>query len=395
MSNDHSPIPKTFGFTMKTDSNSTAEPMWKGNELILGCAGEGGVRGESSVIIRGMRKLVIALVLMVGIMFVLTQLAEIEDIVHTLQQGDWRFLVLAFLVEMVWLVNIGTSFHSIYRILGVDEKLGRLILMASAANFINIVAPSAGIGGIAVFISEARDKEYSAGRVTVASTLFVLFDYIGFLFILVLGFLVLIRRDQLTVSEIVAAIIIVLVAIALATLLYLGVRSEQKLARILSWLAGGINKIVRPFRGHRKSDYLPKERAYTFAHEIAAGLKEIHANTRDLVYPVLLAINSKVLVILVLYCVFLAFNVPASIGTLIAGYCVAYLFTIVSPTPSGIGIVEGVMTLALRSFFIPLGTAAVLTLAYRAFTFWLPLLVGMGAFRLLGLSRGKDEKLAV
>lgn len=350
-------------------------------------------RDESGVIIRRMRKLVIALVLMVGIMFVLTQLAEIEDIVHTLQQGDWRFLVLAFLVEMIWLVNIGTSFHSIYRILGVEEKLGRLILMASAANFVNIVAPSAGIGGIAVFISEAHDKEYSAGRVTVASTLFVLFDYIGFLFILTLGFLVLIRRDQLTASEIVASTVIVLVAIALATLLYLGVRSEQKLAQILAWLAGGINKIVRPFRGARKGDYLSRERAHTFAHEIAAGVKEMHANTRDLIIPVLLGINSKVLQILLLFCVFLAFNVPVSIGTLIAGYCVAYLFTIVSPTPSGVGIVEGVMTLALRSFFIPLGTAAVLTLAYRAFTFWLPLLIGMGAFRRLGLSQEEDEKV--
>lgn len=342
-----------------------------------------------------MRKLVVALVLMVGIMFVLTQLAEIEDIVHTLQQGDWRFLALAFLVEMLWLVNIGTSFRSIYRILGVDEKLGRLILLASAANFVNIVAPSAGIGGIAVFISEARDKEYSAGRVTVASTLYVLFEYIGFLFILILGFLVLIRRDQLTISEIVAAIIIVLVAMALATLLYLGARSEQKLAHILAWLAGGISKIVRPFRGSHKGDYLPMERAYTFAHEIAGGVKEMRANTRDLFYPVLLAINSKVLIILVLFCVFLAFNVPVSIGTLIAVYCVAYLFSIVSPTPSGVGIVEGVMTLALRSFFIPLGTAAVLTLAYRAFTFWLPLLVGMGAFRWLGLSKGKDDKVTI
>ncbi len=342
-----------------------------------------------------MRKLVIALVLMVGIMFVLTQLAEIEDIVYTLQQGDWRFLVLASLVEVIWLVNIGTSFRSIFRILGVDEKLGRLILLASAANFVNIVAPSAGIGGIAVFISESREKEYSAGRATVASTLFVLFDYIGFIVILVLGLLVLIRRDQLTVSEIVAAIITVLVAAALATLLYLGVRSEQKLAQILAWLAGGISKIVRPFRKAHKGDYLPRERAYNFAHEIAAGVKEMRANTRDLVYPVLLAINSKVLLILVLFCVFRAFSVPVSIGTLIAGYCVAYLFSIVSPTPSGVGIVEGVMTLALRSFFIPLGTAAVLTLAYRAFTFWLPLLIGMGAFRWLGFSEGKEEEVTV
>ena len=342
-----------------------------------------------------MRKLFIALVLMIGIMFILTQLAEIEDIVLTLERGDWRFLGLAVLFVMLWIVNIGASFRAIYRILGVQEKLGRLILLVTAANFVNIVAPSAGIGGMAVFISEARAKEYSAGRATVASTLFVLFDYIGFLFILSLGFVVLIRRDQVTATEITGSVIIILVAFALATLLYLGARSEEKLARVLAQFTQIINKIAKPFRPKRSGDYLPSERAHTFAHEIAEGVKEMRANTKNLLYPILLAINSKVMLILVLFCVFLSFEVPISIGTLIAGFCVAFLFSIVSPTPSGIGIVEGFLTLSLSSFYIPLGTAAVITLVYRGFTFWLPLLIGMVAFRWVGLTKGKEAEPAV
>ncbi|MCJ7703737.1 MAG: hypothetical protein MUO62_19325, partial [Anaerolineales bacterium] len=91
-----------------------------------------------------MRKLIIALVLMVGIMFVLTKFAEIEDIVATLEKGDWRYLSLAAMVEVLWIINIGASFKAIFRVLGVTEKLGRLILLATAANFVNIVAPSAG-----------------------------------------------------------------------------------------------------------------------------------------------------------------------------------------------------------------------------------------------------------
>jgi uncharacterized membrane protein YbhN (UPF0104 family) len=56
-----------------------------------------------------MRKLIIALVLMVGIMFVLTKFAEIEDIVATLEKGDWRYLGLAAMVEVLWIINIGAS----------------------------------------------------------------------------------------------------------------------------------------------------------------------------------------------------------------------------------------------------------------------------------------------
>jgi len=331
---------------------------------------------------------------MVGIMFVLTQFAEIEDILLTLERGDWRYLGLAAMTEALWIINIGASFKANYRVLGVTEKLGRLILLAAAANFVNIVAPSAGIGGMAVFLSEARAREYSAGRATVASTLFVLFDYIGFLAILTVGFVVLIRRDQVTTPEITASIIIVIIASTLALMLTLGARSEQKLADTLAWMAKLINRMVKPLRSKHSADYLSTERAHTFAHEIAEGVLEMRKNPKDLFYPVLLAINGKVLMIVVLFFVFLAFEVPVSIGTLIAGFCVAYLFMIVSPTPSGIGIVEGFLTLALSSFYIPLGTAAVITLAYRGFTFWLPLLFGLAAFRWVGFTHTREAEAA-
>lgn len=328
-----------------------------------------------------MRRFIIALIFMIGIMFVLTKVAEIQDVVLTLQRGDWRFLSLAALIEIIWIINVGLSFKTIYQILGVKEKLSRLIILATAANFLNIIAPSGGIGGVAVFITEARSREYSPGRVTVASTLFVLFDYIGFLVILALGFGVLIRRDQLTATEISASIIIVIIALSIVTILILGARSEQLLGDILVRITNMINKVAKHFRSRQAGDYINVQRAHTFAHDIAEGLRELKSIPKELIIPALLAINGKILMIILLFFVFLAFSVPVSIGTLIAGFCVSYLFLIVSPTPSGIGIVEGLMTLALSSFYIPLGSAAVLTLAYRGFTLWLPLFIGMFAFR--------------
>ena len=89
--------------------------------------------------------------------------------------------------------------------------------------------------------------------------------------------------------------------------------------------------------------------------------------------------------LLVLICIllltFLAFHVPYSSGTIVAGFSIGYLFLIVSPTPAGIGIVEGVLTLALTSLWVPVEAAAIITLVYRGYTFWLPLIVGMAAFR--------------
>ncbi len=52
------------------------------------------------------------------------------------------------------------------------------------------------------------------------------------------------------------------------------------------------------------------------------------------------------------------------------------LFLIVSITPQGIGVVEGVMTLVFTSLGVPAAQAAVVSLAFRGLTFWLPLLIG-------------------
>jgi uncharacterized protein (TIRG00374 family) len=142
----------------------------------------------------------------------------------------------------------------------------------------------------------------------------------------------------------------------------------------------GINGVVRLFR---KENYLSEERAHEFAHEVADGFSGLTEKPSSLIRPILWGIFDKGLLMLVLICSFLAFEVPFSAGTIIAGFSMAYLFLIVSPTPSGIGIVEGLMPIALSSLNVNWSQAVVITLIYRAVTFWFPLGVGAWAFRSL------------
>lgn len=327
-----------------------------------------------------MRKLIFAVVLLLCTMFVIGQLAEVQAIADTLRQGDWRFILLGLIIEMAWLVTVALSYRAIFQATGVDEKINKLILMSAAANFLNVVAPTAGMGGMAVFISGARQRGYSSGRVTVAGVLYVLFDYAGFLCVLTVGLFILIRRNNINAAELGASAILVSIAIVLATLLYLGMRSATALGRALAWMARQVNGLLRPFT-HR--EYLSEDRAHQFANDAAEGLRELRHNPRNLILPMALALGNKALLISILSLTFMAFQIPFSVGTVIAGFSIAYLFLIVSPTPSGIGVVEGALTISLGSLYVPLGAAAVITLAYRGITFWIPLLFGLFAFRIL------------
>lgn len=328
-----------------------------------------------------MRNFIIAIALLFGVIFVTGHFSEMERVWTTLQRGDWRFILLALLLAIAWIINIAGSYKKIFHAVGIDEKLSRLTILSAASTFINTVAPSAGIGGMTIFITDARQKGKSGARTMVAGALYVIYDYLGFFFLLGLGLFVLFRRNNLNMTEIVASIILLLICGVMTFLLYLGFKSEKALADALEWLAKAGNRIYRFFS---KKDRFSVENARTFAHDAVEGIAELRRKPTDLIYPLILALSNKGILFLIFYLMFKAFQVPVSIGTLVAGTSLAYLFLIVSPTPSGVGVVEGILTLALRSMFVPGNDALVITLAYRGVTFWFPLILGGLAFRWLG-----------
>jgi uncharacterized protein (TIRG00374 family) len=116
---------------------------------------------------------------------------------------------------------------------------------------------------------------------------------------------------------------------------------------------------------------------------MAEDLKALPERSQSLVIPLLYSLAGKALLMCVLSSLFLAFQVPFTAGTIIGGFAIAYLFIIVTPTPAGVGIIEGVMPLALSSLRVPWSEAIVITLAYRGITFWMPLGFGAVAFRML------------
>ena len=341
-------------------------------------------------IIALMRKFLVVLILFFGIAFVIVSFSELEKTVETLKQGNLWFLLLALGIQVGWFFVSGITYRSIYQLLGIDDTLHNLTFLAAASNFINVVAPSAGVGGIAVFIDHAKRRGYSSAKVTVAGALYLLLDYIAFLGMLTLGLIVLIRRNDLDSGEIAASAVMFLIALSLAALLYLGSRSAEMLGSVLGWMARLINRLVRPFI-HR--DYLRVERAQEFAHEIADGLSTLPDRWHSLLKPLVWAVVNKTLMACILLVTFLSFQVEFSAGTIIGGFAISYLFLVVSPTPSGIGIVEGIMAVALNSLRVDWNHAVIITLAYRAITFWVPLGVGALAFRAMHLGNVKPESV--
>lgn len=324
-----------------------------------------------------MRKFLVAFVIMLGVYFVLIRKAEVYSIAETLRQADWRFLILAVALELLWMCNVAIEIWAIYRGMGIDEKIHRLLLLTSAGGFVNVVMPSGGMGGLAILISEARRQGISTARVTAANAVYIFLEYLSFLGVLAIALFALFRRENLTTVELTASAIMVAIAGVIGTVLYFGMRSPTTLGSILVFAARGVNRVLWIFL-HR--NYLSETHAQDFAHDAAGGLSRLREKPKGLIVPGLLVLNGKILMILIFSLMFAAFKVPFSPGTIIAGYAIGYLFSIVSITPAGMGFVEAFLPLTLTQMGISLSVSTLITLAYRGVTFWLPLFIGMLVF---------------
>jgi len=327
-----------------------------------------------------MRKFIFILLLFLGAAFVYLSFGELESILKTLQHGNIWFVLLAILIQLAWFLMMGLIYRSLYQVLDMEESISRLSLLAASATFVNIVAPTIGMSGMAFFIAHAARKGRSVGKITIVNMLGLFLDYAAFLVILTLGLIVLFRRNDLDPTEIAASAVMFAIATGFGFLLYLGSRSADALGDALAWLARLVNRVAQPFI-HRA--YLSEERAHEFAHEMADDLKSLPEKYHSLIIPLLYSLGGKALLMCVLVSVFMAFQVPFTAGTIIGGFAIAYLFLIITPTPAGVGIIEGVMPLALSSLRVAWSEAVVITLAYRGITFWIPLAVGAIAFRVL------------
>lgn len=327
-----------------------------------------------------MRKILLILVFFLGSGLVVLSFGELENTWKTLQHSDFRFMGLAILLIAVWTLSEAWGYDFLYRLMDVEESLWRLILLSSAANFINVVAPSGGFGGLAVFIDDAGRRKYPRGLAAAAGALHLFLEYAAFMVILGLGWAVFIRRNDLKPGEMTASFIMLGIVIGLGILIYIGSHSGEELGRVLAWFSRQLNRVIWPLM---RREYFREIAAKEFGMEVAEGLSILRIKHRGAVIPFVFAVTSKLLQTAILAMTFLAFQVDFSFGTVVAGFASCYLFLIVSPTPSGIGVVETLLPLTLNSLNIPWEQAVIVTLTYRGITFWLPLMVGGLALRQL------------
>ncbi len=322
---------------------------------------------------------------------VVSRFTELEQLRNTLKQGQWGWILVALISQSLYFIAFTASYQAAFETLDIRLRTRELLPITLGSLFVNMIVPAGIAGGTALFAQELSRRGKPAARIATGVLLQLIADFVAFTFVLLPGFIYLFYEHDLKSYEIVAAILLVLMTGGLSTILLLGIWKPAWINRIFNLFQGAVDGASQRLRG---STFFVKDWAVENSAEFAQASRAVAGSPLHLTRTVGIAFLAHLLDITTLYILFRAFNQPISLGVLVAGYAVGILFWIVSITPQGIGVVEGVMALTFTSLGISGAVATTVVLAFRGLTFWIPMLLGYFAVQQMQLFGADQHSLA-
>jgi uncharacterized protein (TIRG00374 family) len=227
---------------------------------------------------------------------------------------------------------------------------------------------AAGAGGVAVTVWALRRAGMSARVIACRMVASYVIQYVVYLGALIvcgvgLGTGVFSGQAPFVLTIVPAALSAALIAVV-ASMGFVPQDFERRLER-LSRRSGRLGRFATRFA--------------TAPATVGAGVRTAIGLVRDRRIGLLGAVAYWGFDIAVLGLSFKAFNADLPVAVLVMGYFLGTLGSLL-PLPGGIGGVEGGMIGAFAAFGVPGAQAVIGVLAYRAISFWLPTLPGIGGY---------------
>lgn len=328
-------------------------------------------------------KLLLALVLLLATLFLSTQFSRLQDFLRILSAGQSGWIGLGLVGLVVWQLVQAAQFRAAHRAASVEQNLLSLLPVVVANHFVLFAVPTGNLSSFALFLANARRRGLSPERVAVAVALFAVFQYLAVAIAVGLGLAALAAHHALYPLEWVPALPVFAIALGQYAVLALALRSPARLERASTWLAKRVNRVGRRLL---RRDLVLVERMDQIGANAADGLNSMRQKGPKAQLGLLLyGLAGQGLLGGVLAALLRAFGQPLSPTIVLAGLSMAGLFSVISPTPLGLGVVEGAVAVVLASLGLQPGAALFVSLAFRGLTLWLPVLVGFVALEALGL----------
>lgn len=325
-----------------------------------------------------MKKIYFRILVLLGIFalfgyFIAKNLTVIRATYQTTASNITGFLLLALLLTVLIRWCIGKMLQECFDVVGMKRKAVKMFALELQALAVNLIVPTAGVSVAVLFANEAKKNNESQTAAVNGALLTYLVDYTAISSLLLLAFLFLYLIHSLTPSVVIPAIFFFILTGSLYLLSFLAIKGSAFLERVLIKLA---KIFVIPVLNFFKKNIRVTESVKTFIKELSDASKAATRDPKSILKAFGWSIASHFLRIIMLYVIFASLGYEPLYRVILAGYAIGALFVVVSPTPNGVGFVEGSMALVFSGLGVPGAVATTATIIYRAFDFWIPFAVG-------------------
>ncbi len=271
-----------------------------------------------------------------------------------INNADPKLMLVAFLVTIIYIFLHGNMYKASFRTLSARVPFSRMLLLSLKRSFISVFLPAGGVSSYAFFNEEIEVYCYSKTKIYLASVIYGIAAFASLALVAIPAMVLLFLSHNLNSLDIFAFILL----LVLLTSLTIGFRS---------FINGGwaLKLVSRFFPSFVVVVEDLKEEKYSIRHFLLATF-----------YSLLIELCG----IAHLYIVMQALGIKANIEITFIGYVVATLMYSLSPFMRGLGAVELTLAFVLIKFGIPSIISISVSLLYRFFEFWLPLIGGAFSF---------------
>ncbi len=310
---------------------------------------------------------------MLALFLLVPRLVGQRQTLELVGEASPAWLVAAVAIECVSIVFYSLLFRRLLDLLRYPVTLGLALRINLAGLAAAHLFSAGGLGGAAVTYRVLQKRGMPHAMVLIAVIFVNAFAYFFLFGLFALSLVVLIVRGEggdaaTVVSSVLVALIIVLTGYGFWLLSHPS-SLRRRAYQVVGWLERRTSRIR-----------VDRDMLQEYLDGVVDGWRRLRRDGWGHLRTVGHAAGYWGFDIVCLLFVMLAFHQYLAPDKVIIAYVIAYVVGTFSPTPSGLGAVEGVLIALLVGFGMTSGPAVAIVLVYRLIFFWLPIPVGLGTY---------------
>lgn len=300
------------------------------------------------------REIIAFIGLFLAFIFFRSERRELQSIVPHLEKADRFWMMTGFIVTGIFFWFQGAMYRKSFAAVRLNLPLLQGMILFLKRNFLSVFLPAGGVSSLAYTPSNIRKNGFNRMQMHQASGIYA---FAGLLTVVLAGLPVIIYMASTKggLHHTGKSLISLLLVLVLLWVTAISLRPGKYLYRQIS-------------------KHLPS------AAPMLEGLFTAKIDNRAFGSTVVYSLGIELCGMVHVYIAMLALGLPASVGVAAAAYIISVLLMLVSPLLRGLGAVEVSLVYIMELYGYSAGQALAITILYRVFEFWLPLVCGFLAF---------------